>query len=76
MKKLSFLAIIEWQGPDYFPAFNNKKTEIDTLKNGFQTLDNKLCRTVIPERRKTNNISHMSAPNLHLKNTSRTKNGG
>lgn len=45
------------------------------IKNGFQTLGNKLCRTMIPKRRDTNKMRHVSVPDYHRKNISRSKHG-
>lgn len=55
-------------------CLNNKKTGINILKSGFQTLHNKLCRTMSPEK-KGNKQSQVSAPNNHLNKISRPSQG-
>lgn len=48
--------MIERQGPDHPPALNNKKTGSNILKSGFQTLHNKPCRTMSPEKEENEQV--------------------
>lgn len=49
-------AIMVYQGPEWPSCFQQRENQTKSRQH-FQTLDNRQCRTVIPDRRETNEVS-------------------